>query len=99
MSEQTPYDRMRFAADWLEANGIDWAMYDLQFNVISLGHVDPESNRLQQIRKLCKGLTANVSTNGSSVTYTVESDGNSFGFRWYVWNRPVASRTDQVVSE
>lgn len=54
MTEQTPYDRMRLAADWLEANGIDWAMYDLQFNVISLGHVDPESNRLQQIRKLCK---------------------------------------------
>lgn len=99
MSEQTTYDHMRRAAEWLEQNGVDWVTYDLQSRVMSFGYVDAESDRLRRIKELCKGMTATVTHSSQASTYTIDANGEQFGFRWNVWQRPAVAEADKVVIE
>lgn len=97
MDDETPYNRMRRAADWLEANGVDWAMYDMQNDMISFGHLWQDSDRLRRVHELCNGLTADVRTDFSTTGCSIEPTAERFGFRWYVWTKRHVAETETVV--
>lgn len=92
-------NRMRRAASWLEANGVDWALYDMQNDVISFGHLSHDSDRLRRVHELCKGLTADVRTDFSTAGYSIEPTAERFGFRWYVWTKRHVAEPETVVIE
>ena len=93
----TTYNRMRRAADWLEANGVDWAMYDMQNDVISFGYLSHHSDRLRSVHEFCKGLAAVVRYDSGTTDYSIEPTAERFGFCWCVWTKRHVAETETVV--
>jgi hypothetical protein len=83
---KAPFARMRAAADWLEANDITFAMYDMANDVISFGYQNAGSSTMNQITKLMKGKRATkLYEGGNTINFSIERTATSCGFRWYVW--------------
>ena len=97
MTTETPYSRMRRAADWLEKNGIDWAIYSLNGDWISFGYIHADCERHKLITELCKGMTADVSIGASTTDYAIESTADRCGYRWSVWTKRQDFVTETVV--
>lgn len=100
MTEETPYNRMRRAASWLEANGVDWAMYNIEEGVISFGYTHDWSDKCARINELCRGHVAIVNRRADEiVSYYIKPTETSFGFRWYIWTKRHVAETETVVIE